>query len=95
MKLSKEQEEALNWVFRAQDANSDGGVSKFYEIGTGWNKESYKEVSGYIIPTLLNYYRKTKDKEILERAKRIADWELSVQESDGKWEYLHFQRGLP
>ena len=88
MKLSKDQKKALGWIFRAQDATSDGGVSKFYEIGIGWSKESYKEVSGYIVPTLLNYYHKTKDKEVLKRAKRIADWELSVQEKCGKWEYV-------
>lgn len=88
MKLSKYELEAAKWIFRAQDATPNGGVSKYYAIGKGWCKESYKEVSGYIIPTLLQLFKKTGEKVYLERAIKIADWELEVQDSEGKWEYV-------
>ena len=45
--------EALGWLYRAQDATPDGGVSHSYELGRGW-LPSYAETTGYIIPTLLN-----------------------------------------
>jgi uncharacterized protein YyaL (SSP411 family) len=88
MKLSKYELSAAEWISRAQDATPDGGVSKYYALGKGWCKESYKEVSGYIIPTLIRLFKKTREKEYLRRAIRIADWEVEVQDSDGKWDYV-------
>jgi len=88
MKLSKYELGAAKWIFGAQDATPNGGVSKYYAIGKGWCKESYKEVSGYIIPTLLQLFKKTGEKVYLERAIKIADWELEVQDSEGKWDYV-------
>ena len=89
MILSRSVKEASNWLFRAQDVNGSGGVSKFYHINKeGWCKEDYPEVSGYIIETFLKLYKKTNNKEYLDRSKRMADWELSVQDKGGKWEYV-------
>jgi hypothetical protein len=88
MKLSIYENEAANWLCKAQDFTSDGGISKFYVINKGWSEESYKEVSGYIIPTFFDLFAKTKNKIYKERALRIADWEVKVQDRDGKWEYV-------
>jgi uncharacterized protein YyaL (SSP411 family) len=88
MKLSKHELEAAKWIFRAQDITSDGGISKYYTLGKGWCKESYKEVSGYIISTLISLFKKTKEKEYLKRALRIADWLINIQDKEGKWEYV-------
>lgn len=74
---------AMDWLCTAQDANRDGGVSASYDL---WKKRwavSYRETTGYIIETFLAYYRLTGNKEYLERAVRMGEWELSMQCDDG------------
>jgi len=88
MKSDKNLDAAISWLLKAQDVTQDGGVSKYYTIGKGWCKESYQEVSGYIIPTLLDLYEFTKKKEYFNRAKKIADWLVEIQDISGKWEYV-------
>lgn len=70
--------EAVAWIYRAQDATPDRGVSHSYLIGKGW-LPSYPETTGYIIPTLLNWYRINGDEEAKRRAIEMADWEITVQ----------------
>lgn len=74
--------EALSWIYRAQDAGRDRGVSHSYEIGRGW-LPSYPETTGYIIPTLLNVWRAFGNREARRRALEMASWELGVQLGDG------------
>ena len=45
----------INWIIFAQKTTKDGGVSNGFSLISGW-QPSYPETSGYIIPTLLNYY---------------------------------------
>jgi uncharacterized protein YyaL (SSP411 family) len=71
----------------------DGGVSKYYQIGKGWFNESYPEVSGYIIPSFLELFKKTKDKEYFERAVKIADWLVRIQDKNGNWSKKEFALG--
>lgn len=78
---------AIEWLCTAQDAVKkgvrDGGVSAAYDLWKGGWQQSYRETTGYIIETFLEYYRHTKDKRYLERAICMGDWELSVQCEDG------------
>jgi uncharacterized protein YyaL (SSP411 family) len=74
--------EAILWIYRAQDATSNGGVSHSYLIGQGWAR-SYPETTGYIIPSLLNWYRVTEEEEPRKRALKMADWEISIQLENG------------
>lgn len=74
--------EAIAWLYRAQDATTDRGVSHSYLLGKGW-MPSYPETTGYIIPTLLNWYSLTGEEDAKRRALDMADWELSVQLPDG------------
>ncbi|MDO8548064.1 MAG: glycoside hydrolase family 127 protein [bacterium] len=78
---------AVDWLCTAQDATDDGGVSATYDI---WKKRwaaPYRETTGYIIETFLEYYHLTGEKEYLERAIRMGEWEISVQAADGAvWE---------
>lgn len=76
--VEKHQREALQWLYRAQDAGNDRGVSHSYQLGTDWMR-SYPETTGYIIPTLLNWHAVTGEREALRRALEMADWELTVQ----------------
>jgi len=74
--------EGVRWLYRAQDATPDRGVSHSYLLGKGW-MPSYPETTGYIIPTLLNWARLTGDPEARERALQMAGWEVQVQHPEG------------
>ena len=77
-------EEAVGWLGRAQDhsASADGGVARHYSLIDGWGP-SYPETTGYIIPTLLDYARRTGVEEHRERARRMLDWLVSIQFPEG------------
>jgi hypothetical protein len=70
------------WLCAAQDAAGDGGVAACYNLGTGWAC-SYPETTGYIIPTFLHYAAAMGAPAARERALRMADWEIDVQQSNG------------
>lgn len=74
----------LAWLATAQDrsASQDGGVARHYSLLSGWST-SYPETTGYIIPTLLAYGREQGDRPVLERAKRMVDWLVSIQLPEG------------
>ena len=76
---------AMQWLCRAQDACPGGGVSIDYSLVRGW-RPGYPETTGYIIPTFVQYATASKRPEYLDRAIRMADWELSIQGQDGSFE---------
>ena len=71
---------ALGWLCRSQDRVGSGGVGcyEFYAWTTG-----YPEVTGYLIPTLWDCRHRLGREELAERAIRMADWELRIQEPNG------------
>ena len=80
---------AIEWICRAQDASGDGGVARSYALGynrffrrRGW-LPSYPETTGYIIPTMFDYARRSGREEMFARAVRMADWESEVQMPNG------------
>ncbi|MEK6869698.1 MAG: prenyltransferase/squalene oxidase repeat-containing protein, partial [Nanoarchaeota archaeon] len=73
---------AVNWLLNAQKANSDGGVSAMYSLYEGWHS-SYPETTGYIIPTMFNYYHKAKDEKVKESTITMSNWELTKQLKEG------------
>jgi len=75
-------ETAIQWLCMAQDSRTDGGVSEGYHLLHGW-LPSYPETTGYIIESFFDYYRITKDENIKARAIRMADWLLSIQNTEG------------
>jgi uncharacterized protein YyaL (SSP411 family) len=75
---------AVNWLGTAQDASKDGGVALRYSIVKGWDV-SYPETTGYIIPTFIDYGQSSKDNTYVERARKMADWLLSIQQNDGSF----------
>ncbi len=76
--------ELMAWLALAQDqsASHDGGVARDYSLVKGWST-SYPETTGYIIPTLLAYARRTGQGEFRDRALRMTDWLLSIQFAEG------------
>jgi hypothetical protein len=81
------------WLRRAQDANTDGGVSYGYSLLGGW-RPSYPEPSSYIATTCFRLARE-RDPSYAERARRILRWLLSVQNADGPFSNpRHGKRGI-
>jgi hypothetical protein len=76
--------EGVQWLCRAQDssATSDGGVARHYSLIKGW-APSYPETTGYIVPTILSYAERSDDPGLLERARRMIDWLVSIQLESG------------
>lgn len=77
---------AVDWLCRAQDVRDGqgdaGGVSAGWSFEDGW-LPSYPETTGYIIETLLEASRVLGRPELVERARRMIEWELSIQQPDG------------
>lgn len=74
----------LGWLKRAQDQSGSGGVSYGYSLRGGW-LPSYRETSGYLIPTLYRAADQLGEQEYADRAARIARWLLTVQNPDGSF----------
>ena len=77
---------AIDWLCRAQDVRDgkpdSGGVSAGWSFEDAW-LPSYPETSGYIVETFIAAARVLHRDELLRRAHRILDWELSIQHKDG------------
>jgi uncharacterized protein YyaL (SSP411 family) len=77
---------AIGWLCRAQDVRDSeadaGGVSAGWSFEDGW-LPSYPETSGYIVETFIAAARILERPQLLTRAHRIVDWELSLQHPDG------------
>ena len=77
---------AIGWLCRAQDVRNgeadSGGVSAGWSFEDGW-LPSYPETSGYIVETFIAAARILERPDLVARAHRIVDWELSIQHPDG------------
>jgi len=72
----------INWLCFAQDISGTGGVSIGYSLEKGW-LPAYPETTGYIIPTFIKYYSLVNDEKYIERAVKMADWEIEIQMLNG------------
>ena len=76
----------IDWLCRAQDVRvghaDSGGISAGWSFEDGW-LPSYPETSGYIVETFLDAAALLGRQELVTRAQRILDWELSIQLDDG------------
>ena len=84
---------AIKWLCLAQDRFSGGGVSEGYHFYHGW-LPAYPETTGYIIETFWDYYRRTGDGSIRDRAMRMAGWLLAIQHTDGSIPDAHLKRSM-
>ena len=77
---------ALDWLCLAQDVldgKSDaGGVSAGWSFEDGW-LPGYPETTGYIIETFIDAAEALERPELIGRAHRMIDWELTLQHADG------------
>lgn len=72
----------MQWLCTAQDHGGGHGVSAAYSLAAGW-EAPYPETTGYIIPTFYDFAAVSGREEFRDRAKRMADWEISVQLNTG------------
>lgn len=77
--------EAVRWIAYAQDVTNDGGVSAQYSLIRGW-RASAPETTGYIIPTIFNYYHFTSDRNYKKRAIRMCDFLVDIQLPNGSFQ---------
>ena len=77
---------AIDWLCRAQDMREGkadaGGVSAGWSFEDGW-LPGYPETTGYIIETFLAAAEILGRPELVQRAQRMIDWELSLQDEEG------------
>ncbi len=66
----------VDWILQAQ--RTDGGIAAYYSLLIGYS-ESYPEVTGYIIPTLYDFFWLTGEEAARQAAERATDWLLSLQ----------------
>lgn len=74
----------VEWLKRAQDATGNGGVSAGYFKYAGW-ETAYPETTGYIIPTMFDYYYFAHDEDSRKRAIEMSDFLVNVQLTDGSF----------
>lgn len=79
-------EATIDWLCRAQDVRAQqgdaGGFSAGWSFEDGW-LPSYPETTGYIIETFIAAASVLNRPELVARAQRAIDWELSLQHGDG------------
>lgn len=74
---------AIKWLSSAQDHSRSDGVSSMYNLLSDTWGEAYRETTGYIIPTFIAYSKISNNKTFFERAFRMGDWEIKVQDKSG------------
>jgi hypothetical protein len=79
-------EAAIDWLCRAQDVRAQqpdaGGFSAGWSFEDGW-LPSYPETTGYIIETFIAAAGVLSRPDLVARAQRAIDWELSLQHEGG------------
>jgi hypothetical protein len=72
----------LDWLCRAQDGTPDDGVAGSYALYNGW-APSYPETTGYVLATFVEAALRLDDKDLLDRARRMALWEVDILRPEG------------
>jgi hypothetical protein len=75
---------AVEWLWLAQKAMIDNGMGS-YHLAKGWGT-SYPETTGYIIPTLLNYYQLSNEEKYRDVAINAAEFLINIQKPSGGWQ---------
>jgi uncharacterized protein YyaL (SSP411 family) len=90
---SRHLDSAFHWLCCAQDSVAGGGVSEGYHLYYGW-LPPYPETTGYIIETFFEYYHITGNPDFKERALRMTDWLISIQDQDGAIPDSYFKKKM-
>jgi len=70
----------IDWMLKAE--RDEGGISLAFTLNRGW-LEAYPETSGYIICTLIDYYKISSNEIYLKKAIELGNWEIKIQLPEG------------
>ena len=85
---------SIKFLIDSIDKNHGGSrayFSRLYNPIDGWSS-MYPETSGYIIPTFLDYGKRFDSELVKSKAIILADWLLSIQNSDGSFPGLLYSK---
>jgi hypothetical protein len=71
------------WL-EASIAHGRGGSAAHWSPLGGWSRP-YPETTGYLITTLLALHPRLPARGLLERAREVGGWLLSIQNAEGSW----------
>jgi Prenyltransferase and squalene oxidase repeat len=74
----------MDWIAFAQDRTPSGGLPAYFSLYGGFGP-TYPEITGYWIPTLIEYGTRFGKEEFLRRAIRAADWLCGLQMANGSF----------
>lgn len=74
---------AMQWLCVAQDAKNTGGVSAMFDLLSKTWRTEYRETTGYIIETFIDYAGFIGNIEFLNRAIKMGDWLILQQDLYG------------
>jgi hypothetical protein len=83
LQIEKHLDAAIDWIRLAHAANSNGGISKGYNVLSGHWYPSYPETTGYTIPTLLNAATVLDRQELQSIAFALADYLIDCRTIEG------------
>src|SRR5690242_12286502 len=72
-------EAAVTFILRSIEQGKGRGSSKGYKVGKGW-LPTYRETTGYVIPTLLDLAEHLKQPSLASKAEQLGEWLSEVQE---------------
>ena len=82
--IDRSVEMSVEWLRQAQlnSKTSDGGVARHFGLLDGWGA-SYPETTGYIVPTMITHAIESGDERLMQSARRMIDWLVSIQFPEG------------
>lgn len=82
--IARTVEATMRWCCEAQDrsASHDGGLSRDYALGRGWAPSDVGS-SGDALPILLAHAERTENERLVDRAERLLDWLLTLEQGGG------------
>jgi len=84
----------MDWLCYAQDITNCDGVSAYFDLAEKKWDQPYRETTGYIIETFLNYFLLTGQEKFLKRAISMGEWELSQQCEDGSFGEVKIKKNI-
>ncbi|MEP7381845.1 MAG: prenyltransferase/squalene oxidase repeat-containing protein, partial [Gemmatimonadota bacterium] len=82
--IARTVEATMRWLCQSQDcsASQDGGLSCDYALGSGWSPSDVGS-SGEALPIILDYAERTRNPRLFDRAERVLDWLLTLEQRHG------------
>ncbi|WP_375724541.1 terpene cyclase/mutase family protein [Arcobacter sp. KX21116] len=84
---------AVTWLLNSQKEVGSIGYAHSYNFVHSW-QDAYPETTGYIIPSLLDVYRKNNKIEIYNSVELAVKWLKKIQNADGSFNDLNGKKQI-